>query len=286
MAPVPHRRNEILSLFVRYGILDINAIDAILKGEIGKKRIHKVLQDLVGKGFVRCGTIKLGGTPSHYWCLAQDEETQKRALAITGQDSRECRTKSCHWSQYPHEALCSYFQASILRQMPSVHVLREASRAFKELPEHLISEEFAEMGYLPDMCLGIPSLVGKEGEEKTVLKWVAVEIDRSARSKKRLISRTNIYSSHTAFSGLLYLTPDENEAKKLGAIYEDGGAKSSLRIKGANESFLALGTVPKGLIDVRERVLNCGGKSLSICEWLSLTALRSTRSRDAGLLSI
>ena len=280
------RQAEVLSLLARYGVMDIATLTQLLDHAPSQSTIREVLSTLKKKQLIKCGTLKIGGTPSNYWQLSKDKSAIERILAITGLSASKLRLKSCHWSQFPHENLCTLFQASIEKQMPSVIVLREAANDFSKLPDHLISERIKENGYLPDLCLGIPVFDPPDANTPKFYRWVAVEIDRTNRSKKRIAARTNIYSRHTAFNGLLYLMPDERMASQLSKIYDTRGARDSLRIEKGKKSFLARGTVSHTLFDCNKMMLLCDDQEISLSTWTALISATDMRSRDELLLRI
>jgi hypothetical protein len=225
--------------------------------------------------------------PGHYWMIEQNPSSKEIVLARTGLDQSQLRSKNPHWSQYPHEAICTLFQASLERQMPSLWILREATGNFKDLPDHLLSDRIRENGYTPNLCLGIPlerSNASYSGAK--AYRWIAVEIDRTHRSHKRIAARANIYSRHTAFAGLLYFMPNEGNRESLTKIYNDRGAKKSLRISGGSDTFLATAVMPQTLFDVNEMKVKCASHTIPLSTWLALFALSEVRQRDANLVSI
>lgn len=287
MPSYPTRQNEILTLIGRYGVLDSYTLLELLHPRPTLKSLQLTLKRLEKNELLVSGTPKLRGSSTKYWMFKKSEVALERILARTGLDESALRNKSTHWSQYPHEAICSLVQAAIERQMPSLLVLREATDSFKDLPEHLLSERVQKNGYMPDLCIGIPlERTDASYSAAKAYRWIAVEVDRSFRSHKRIAARANIYSRHTAFAGLLYFMPHESGCKTLAQIYGNRGAKNSLRISGGSETFLATSVMPEKLFDVNGLSVRCGEHSLSLSTWLALFALSEVRQRDTNLLSL
>ena len=286
MSRSPSRQNEVLKILAKYGVMDTNALNELLVKKLKGSWKRELFTTLKNKKLIVSGTSLIGGSPTQYWMLPDEADVYERVAARTGLKSSEFRTKRCHWSQYPHESLCTLFQASIERQMQSVRILREATNNFADLPQHLLSEQVKENGYAPDLCLGIPTSGNAEAQLDGAHRWVAVEIDRSVRSKKRVSERANIYSRHTAFDGVLYLVADQNSLENLRGIYVDQGAKNSLRITGCSNSFLASALVPKTLFDVNSLNVYCDTREISLNSWLALIAMTKSHKRDEMLLRI
>lgn len=287
MSTYPTRQNEILKLIGRYGVLDSYTLLELLQPRPKLKSLQVTLKRLEKSGLLGSGTPKLRGRSTKYWIFNKSDSALERILARTGLDPSVLRNKSTHWSQYPHEALCSLVQAAVERQMPSLWVLREATGNFKDLPEHLLSERVRKNGYMPDLCIGIPlEKANASYSGAKAYRWIAVEVDRSFRSHKRIAARANIYSRHTAFAGLLYFMPHEGNRETLTHIYANRGAKKSLRISGGSETFLATAVMPEKLFDVNNLSVHCGETTLSLCTWLALFALSEVRQRDSNLQSL
>ena len=275
------RQQEIFTLLARHGVMDTNTLMQLFKAAPkSRSTIREALSALHAKGLIRCGTLKLGGSPSRYWHIANDKASIKRVLAITGLGLEQIRIKSCHWSQFPHENLCTLFEASIQRHCPSISVLREGSNGFKNLPEHLLCEQIIESGYMPDLCLGIPFIHGDSDQFYHLKKWIAVEIDRTMRSHLRLAQRMNIYTRHTAFNGLLYLMPEESSRRTLSKIYNHRKAATSPRIEGANQTFLASGCIQKSLCKPSSFTVHCNENETSLHNWLAMIGATEFHQRD------
>jgi hypothetical protein len=218
-----------------------------------------------------------------YWMLPEDERTQEEILAATGLEERFFRRKSVRYSHAPHEGLCTLVHASLERQMPSVLIAREATGTFDDLPSHLLSAFAKRNGYKPDLCVGIPSERADAAYSKSGYRWIAVEVDRSYRSHKRLAQRLNVYTKNTAFSGLLYLMPTMRTQAVLQRIYDTRGGKDTLRLHGSSKAFLTISTVPDALFDVNSKSVWCGEQEISLATWLSLFALKDAQERDDAL---
>jgi hypothetical protein len=164
-------------------------------------------------------------------------------------------------------------------------LLRESSNDYSALPETVLSRRLKDLGYAPDLVIGLPKQIGDTSTSLS-RKWIAVEIDRSYRSTKRMSQRVNVYTRHTGFDGLLYLMPKREMANSLNDVYRLRGAKDALRIKGSKDTFLATGIVSKKLFDVNEYDVSLGNKSISLTTWLGLITITNKEERDMRLQSL
>jgi len=275
------RQFEILTLLSKYGILGSKTICSLLMEKVEMNRLRETLQGMKRRNLIVRVTFDPGGSPMSYWMLP-DEDTEKgRALQALGLEKLFFRHKRTRYAHIHRENFSTLVQASIERQMPRIRIYRESTSNYNDLPDYLISER-AKKSYAPDLCLGVPDLNSNPSVSEG-FRWLAVEVDRAYRNKKRITKRMNFYTKHTAFSGLLYLLPDEAAVKSLREIYTSRGADNSFRLPGASKTFLAVGILPGDLFDVTRMNVCCGGFEIPLSAWISLFALADTHERDSIL---
>lgn len=277
------RQLEVMSLLVRYGVLGIRTIHTLLQVPATMAQLLETLKGMEKRGLVCRLLFHPGGAPMSHWMLPLEQSSQGKALLATGLDVRFLRRKSVRYSHVPHENVCTLVQASLERQMPKLWIVREATSAFENLPKHLLTKLAKEKGYTPDLCIGIPSERADAAQSDAAYRWIAVEVDRSYRSHKRIAQRLNVYTKHTAFSGLLYFMPTPGTKATLQRIYDTRGGKDNLRLHGSAKSFLAIGTVPDSLFDVNAMSVWCGPQEISLATWLSLFSISEAAKRDHAL---
>ncbi len=286
MSRRPTRQNEVLTLLSKYGVMSSRVLVQLLSDQISMSWLRGLLSNLERKNLIVKASCSIGGSPTHYWMLPDTDSSRSRTALRSGVHTSLFRHKRTRFSHYPHENICTLFQASLERQMPSLKIFRESTNNFDRLPEHLLSERVRENGYTPDICIGIPVHGSENTSSKISFRWIAVEIDRSWRSKKRISQRVNIYARHTAFAGLLYLVPNERDIENLREIYATRGGKESLRILGTRNAFLATAVVPHTLIDISKMKVWCGPHEIFLSTWIAMFAAGESQERDRLLLRI
>jgi len=275
------RENQILSLLARYGVMDTRTLKMLMGASLGDSHIRHLLRNLRLKGLVHKKSHTLNKFSANYWMLKNEPILQQAALKKGGLSADDLRHKRLHWSQVPHENLCTILHASFERSIRGLWIIREGSEGFKDLPAHIISKRVRDNGYLPDMCIGVPSYDANTGFSDGSYRWIAVELDRTDRSRDRISRRMNIYSRHTNFDGLLYLTAEElKTSKKMRRLYNDDGAKEAYRIEGGKDTFLALGVAPNRLFDPNQVLIKCGKHKIPLSSWIALFAFADVDRRD------
>jgi hypothetical protein len=277
------RQREILALISRYGVLGSNTLHVLLKEVVDRECLRKTLKRMEEQNLISRIFLGSGGAPMAHWMIPDDDTMKGQALRATGLDPKHFRLKRVRYSHAPHEGVCTLVQASLERQMPRLWIYRESTADFRNLPPHLISEHSEESGNIPDLCVGVPGrnadpLISDKG-----YRWIGVEVDRTSRSKKRIAHRVNLYTKRTGFSGLLYLVPTLAAVKSVREIYLTRGDKSAYRLRGAAQSFLAVGVFPKSLFDVNAMRVWVGEHEIPLSTWLSLFALHDAHERDREL---
>lgn len=275
----PFRQNEILSLLARYGVLTTNNLTELLDSRISHSFLRSILYDLENNNLLRRLRFKSG----HCWAISSNTESILEVLKRTNTPKNLLRTKNLHWSAFPHESSCTTIQASLERSLPEVETFREGTLKFKELPSHLMSERVKQNGYTPDLVLKVAVENKNDSSAQSVFRYIAVEVDRTQRSKRRISQRANIYSRHTSFSGLLYFVPNIKNVASFQQIYKSRGAMDSIRLRGGEKSFLATTAIADSLFDAKDLIVNTLQGEQSLCDWVALIARFETHKRDAAV---
>ncbi|MBP7843491.1 MAG: hypothetical protein KA116_01630 [Proteobacteria bacterium] len=271
MSRKPSRTPEVLDLISRYGVLSTRVLLMLTNHEIGSRWMRQILNELDHRQLICRASSSLDGRPVDFWMLTKNGFSQSRVCNITGNLHEELRFKSAKYTHFPHENLCTIFQCSLERELPSIKIFREATGSFKEIPQSVLSHRLRSIGYAPDIVLKLPN----------TSKWVAVEIDRSYRTLKRLSQRVNMYTRHSGFDALLYLMPKSKMTDSLISVFNSRGANEAMRIRGSKNTFLATALTPKCIFNIDEYKVQVSKKTIPLTTWLSIIALTNQDKRDA-----
>jgi hypothetical protein len=267
------RQSQVLALIIKYGLISTKTVWELMDREISLHQVRGILYELQKKNLIISPNQIFGPTALKYWSLPLDSKRLRSISQIMEFPFEELRHSAVRFNEYPHEDLCTIIQASIERVDSSLKVFRARARKYFGIPDWLISARIKRLGYCPDLILRLPVYEGAGEMKPNAYRWIAVEVDRTYRTRKRLAQRLTVYTKHTQFGGLLYFLPTSGSAKKLHQIYEIRGGKENLRLHNGHETFLATAVPPKSLFNPDELKVFVGTGETRLLDWLAIFSM-------------
>lgn len=280
MPKQPNKQNEVLYLIAKYGVMSSRTVWEILDKKISYGAVRKLLNKLEERGLIVRPTGLAGGQPMHYWILSREKAAMAETIRITGISPDIILQTKMRYTHFPHEDLCTLFQSAVERGDPRIKVLRNKRGLHPQLPTYLFTKSLLDLGYCPDLCLGIPQYSDADWTVPSRYVWLAVEIDRSYRTTKRLARRLNVYTKHTMFSGVLYFLPSRGTAKGVSDLYEKRGGKDATRLLGGRNVFLASAQVQKSRSLFWNLKVFVGGHEIPLKDWILIFSAVPQERRD------
>jgi len=274
------RQSQVLSLIIKYGLISTKTLWELMDKEVSLHQVRATLYELHKKNLIISPNEIFGPTALKYWSLPLDSKRLQTISKIMEVPFEELRHSAVRFNEYPHEDLCTLVQVSIERIDSNIKVFRARARKYYGIPDHLISTKIKRLGYCPDLIVRLPVHAGAGELKPDSYRWIAVEVDRTYRTHKRLSHRLNIYAKHTHFGGLLYFMPTSGSAKKLHRIYETRVDKESYRLRKSSQTFLATAAPPKTLFDANVLRVFLGTCEMRLLDWLAVFSMSTGENRD------
>lgn len=263
--PMATRADEVIRLLAAHEALSLGALQALVVPAISEARLRKVLSGLVQEGVVNRRLFHLGGGKAVFFEIA-DPLRSDRGIG------------SVHNSLLIHNDLCAFAVEALQRMHPEAICVREYSIPRSKALCDIMNYEEKSRDSLPDILMALPGEVGG----KPV--FIAVEIERSVKSTKRLLKKFGKYASRTCLDGVLYLSDDERVLSALRQRYQDGMAGRALRISHYKENFFVTAACPSKQVLRFERAQNSAGTPVSLTDWtrgLRRTSLLERRDESS-----
>lgn len=260
------RADDVIRLIGAHETLSFGAIRRLLIPEISEKRLRKVLTGLLTEGVLRRRLFHLcGGTASFY------------EVADPLRSDREIG--SVHNSLLMHNDLCAFAAELLQRANPEAICVREYAIPRSKILRSVMKYEDGSRDSLPDILLALP------GQAGGAPSYIAVEIERSIKSNKRLLKKFGKYASRTRLDGVLYLSEDERVLAALRQRYQGEVAGRARRIGHYKDHFLVTAACPTKQVFEFKNPRNSNGAPVSIAGWmrgLSIVPLLERRDGSAA----
>lgn len=269
----PHERGpQLLRILGSHGPLSIRGLSAIVSPPIARRKLRESLKRLEAKKYVTRLNDKVFGGSGIFYRLNNDRLILKEITSELGLPENEFDMLGIRHPELLHTESCAVLAHRLQQQFPKALVIRDLyfSR-YPEIQNILLASE-DEYEKRPDILIFCKT---SDGLKEIV---VAVEIERTQKSEKRLYEKLKKYAVGTTLDGVIYFCLDDSIANTLRQIYQSQVLKQALRVNQYGDNFLLLGHNSSAQFHTLHDVTNSAGKNVAVDMWI--THLCSTSIHD------
>lgn len=261
-----YRSKDILSLFKKHGPLSFSALHKILEPPMKKSSLRKSLQLLKKKGAV---STRMSNGGKVFYEISQKVKGREVAAKILDCQPNELFQAICHDRDWVHTELTEYWIALFQNQFPEAIAIRESDFYTNDVAQKIMLIKKDEFELRPDFLLLFP----KTAESERVS--VAVEIERSRKSTRRLAAKVKKYADQTFVDGLIYVCDSNRISETIRLIYRNKILDRAHRIKHYADHFLLFSSAINTYVHPMEHIFDSAERRISVDKWMEY--LRSTK---------
>jgi hypothetical protein len=243
------RADEVIRLLAAHEALSFGALKALLVPEISEKRLRRVVSALVNEGVIRRRLFHLSGGKAVFFELA-DPLRSDRGIG------------SVHNSLLIHNDLCAFTVETLQRMLPEAICVREYAIPRSATLRGVMKYQEKSRDSLPDILLALPAETGGQPA------FIAVEIERSVKSSKRLLKKFTKYASQTRLDGVLYLSDDDRVLSVLRQRYREQAAGRARRVGHYRDLFFLTASCPSKQFLGFKNPFNLANAPVSLEAWM------------------
>jgi hypothetical protein len=262
-SPIPCSRSDaVVRLLGAHEALSFGALRTLIVPAISEKRLRTVLTRLIAGRVVKRRLFNLCGGRASYFEVA-DPLRSDRGIGTV------------HNSLLMHNDLCAFAAETLQRMFPGAVCVREHAIPTCAQLRSVMRYKPKSRDSLPDILLVLPAQPGG------CAAFVAVEIERSVKSSKRLLKKFHKYASRTSLDGVLYLSEDEGVLTALRQRYQSEVAGQARRVGHYKNHFLLTAACPtKQRLEIAQ-ARTSSNSAMSLTEWMRvLTSVKLPDRRD------
>jgi hypothetical protein len=225
------RRLQVFKILKEHGPLSIRGIEACIEPPIKRKKLREVLNRLHKRGLLRKRFDKtLGGAGVSYQ-IAQDPATRAIIGELISVDPITLHQPYYRPRTFVHSEGCAVWFEIFQRLFPEHRIVREHEISSDEIASRLLLLKGEEDDLKPDFILLAPSTA----DGRTIS--VAVEIEQTGKSQKRLVRKLKKYTTQTLLDGLIYICDSHAMSERLRQIYRSKVLEQAMRVKHYGNNF-------------------------------------------------
>jgi hypothetical protein len=245
--------DQIVQLLGKHEALSFGALRALVVPDISETRLRTVLNRLIKGGVVNRRLFNHCGGRASFFEIAEPLRSDRGIGSV-------------HNALLIHNDLCAFAAEALQRLIPDAVCIREYAIPTSSQLQRVMNYQPKARDSLPDILLVVPAQPGGR------TAYVAVEIERSVKSFKRLLKKFHKYSSKTSLDGVLYLSEKDGVLATLRQRYHFEVANRAKRVGHYKSSFFLTAVCPSTQKLELRHARTSADACVSIKEWMRVLA--------------
>lgn len=244
---LPYQRGkQVIHLLSEHGPLSLSGMRACLSPPIQRKRLYEVLSGLIKGGVVEKKQTNCMGKMALFYRLAlkPEQETHFRR------------------ADFVHSESCAIWKEAFKHLVPQAQVLRDFEFNSHPVISQILMSQTDDYETRPDLMLLL------RGEKASPLLAIAVEIERTRKSKSRIVRKLKKYATQTKLDGLIYVCEETPLKILFQDLYESRVLSNALRIKHYGKNFFMFVEHLENARPKRLEMANRDGQRVFFDDWM------------------
>ena len=271
---LPHvRRRQVFSLLVEHGPLSMRGLMACLEPSIQRKRLYEVLQRL-RKSRLVTQRLYLGlGKSAFFYDITKEPKLMDMVSRVIGSDIAKARRPHFRRIEMIHSENCAIWKEVFKRLFPEARIIREHEFYGNREVSQLLLSQGDDRETDPDLLLIFKSKVD-DGPVS-----VAIEIERTPKSRVRLIRKLRKYARQTRLDGVIYICEETALSERLRGVYNSWVLNDALRVKHYGNNFILFTDGVFNPAQGEPMMFNAALENVSLTAWMHQLKHTATSSR-------
>lgn len=274
------RRVQILQVLHEHGPLPLRTLGRLIQPTMSERRLQDAVKRLYKKGWVIRKYSSAPNNSGHYYQNSQRKDSRRLIAKLLNLNSDLLIQPHFRGQELQHSEVCAVWSDWFRRKFHSAVVIRDFQFDQNPLVQKLLMTEQQTWELKPDFVVLLPASDGK------VAVSVAVEIERTRKTKKRLVRKLGKLASGTLFDGVIYLCDKDALSDNLEHVYSSKVRASAMRIKHYGANYFLFGRTCSSVKTNDLELTNADGQGIKLKDWISFLSSQPLRMRrDAQLAS-
>jgi transcriptional regulator CtsR len=270
------RAQQILLLLKKHGPLSCKSLLQMIEPKIAYKKLREALQRLQKRNLVDKRFDRLFGGKGVFYNLAQTDEALQDLSQYTGIPVDELKQPHFRHRELLHSECCSLWSHVLSKMFPEVQIIRDFEFQNSSTAERIMLSSAQDLELHPDLLLIFPKVTTHEEIA------IAVEIERSPKTVRRLKHKLKKYANGTHVDGVIYLCDTNEIRNSIAKVYESKAMQQSKRIGHYSENFLLFGDALSVHTEQFVEMFNSRFKTVFLPSWVNyLQQTRFNSRRDS-----
>lgn len=263
------RGKQIIHLLKTHGPLPYRTLKRMIEPAMTKDKLLKALKRLQKKNYVERRFENVFSGRGVFYNLCQQEETLKEMAEFMSVEVDELKQPHFRHRELLHSECCALWVHVLMKMFPEANIVRDFDFQNSKSAEKVMLTSAQELDLHPDLLLIFP-----ESKSQNEIA-IAVEIERTPKTVRRLRQKLKKYANGTHVDGVIYLCDTQHITNSIFKVYSEKPLQDSKRVGHYSDNFLLFGDSLSIHTERFLELFNSRFKAVFLPNWI--TYLRDTR---------
>lgn len=225
------RRRQVLAALYEHGPLSLRTLERILKPKMAIRRLQETTKRLRDKGLIVRQFEDSSKNSEFYYQLGDSPAAKGKIAEWLKLEQVDLQHLVVRGKEVRHTEQCAIWAEFLKMIYPEAKVARDLKLRRELKSQDGYTPDRFDLDLVPDILLEFPS---SHGSEKLL---VAVEIERTQKSRARLMAKLRKLATRTQFDGVLFVSESEQVLANVKRVYRDSEMRKSKRIGHYSQAF-------------------------------------------------
>ena len=225
------RRRQVLAALHEHGPLSLRTLERILKPEMTIRRLQETTKRLRDKGLIVRQFEDSSKNSEFYYQLGDSLAAKRKIAEWLKLDDGELQHPCVRGKEVRHTEQCAVWAEFLKLLYPEAKVVRDLKLRRELKRQDGYTPDRFDLDLVPDILLEFP----KSSDSEKLL--FAVEIERTQKSRVRLMAKLRKLATRTQFDGVLFVSESEQVLANVKRVYLGAELRKTKRIGHYSQAF-------------------------------------------------
>jgi hypothetical protein len=265
----------ILEALLKYGVMNRRTLQTVVPEIKDSRNFRKTLKNLLDRKLIVKRYDTINDYIAVFYQLNQKSFIREALASYLDTQSEVIQQKELRYKELLHEQVLTKISYHLSKRYPNAVILRDHELALNNEAQNIISGLDQVDQMKPDLLF----LITTSDQSRKIS--IAIEFERTAKSKDRMQQKLNFYTQSTRVDGVIYFYSKNRIDHNLNDLFIDRVLEKSLRIKHYGKNFLLTSELHDDVEKSMKLLKNRNGNYYSFQNWLDcLTTSSASNRRD------
>lgn len=271
------RAGELVGLLKVYGPFSFRALSDLVDPPAHPKRLHDSLVRLYRKGIIQKRMERTLGDRVFYQ-IVQDSTDRIKAARILKCAPEDLHQPHFRYRELLHTESCGLWAHKLRQVFPEATIIRDYEFAQSNEAQEAMLTDGADKDLTPDILMILPKTA------KSPKIRIAVEVESTRKSTKRLRLKLRKYALKTITDGVIYLCEPDGLKDSIAGIAQDKVLASAERVKHYGNYFFMFLIDAWPVKEVVPNLVSFGFQDVPLNRWIMFLQSHETNFRRNSFL--